>query len=152
MMRERFSLFFSLSLSFARKNDEGRKKPRIKVSLIAFSPVASRFVFHPNQLIPFMTTSFPVWSTMRPFLVVRKGALEEEEAEESVTVGRGDFFLIFFKGGRKKGRKRFFSRFPLFLFSHRIEDRSLVFQKSSARRMKTYDGSRRERGRRGKKT
>ena len=61
-------------------------------------------MFHPNQLIPFMTTSFPVWSTMRPFLVVRKGAFEAAAGERAAAES---FFLLsgFFKGGRKERKE-----------------------------------------------
>ena len=58
----------------------GRRKEKKRKKTFSISPVASRLVFHPNQLIPFMTTSFPVWSTMRPFLVVSKGVFEEAAA------------------------------------------------------------------------
>jgi len=39
-----------------------------------------------------MTTSLPVWSTIRPFLVVRKGALAAEE-KVAVVVGVLKFFF-----------------------------------------------------------
>ena len=82
------------------KNTRGDKK-----NAESLSPVASRFVFHPNQLIPFMTTSFPVWSTMRPFLVVRKGAFEAAAGERAAAESFF-YFRVFSKVGEKRGRRK----------------------------------------------
>jgi len=62
-------------------------------------PVASKAVFHPNQLIPFITTSLPdLESTMRPPLVVSEGDL----AAAAVVVGFFEFlFLSVVEGERR---------------------------------------------------